>query len=168
MVKKVKSLNNYSLIHNSGLELWEYLFEGQKLKNFEECEDDAEWFEEGKEWMKQQLLQGEIFEIYEENNVYAYTNYGRVANIKRKSFKKITKQSHTFQVNFSGGAISLTKMIKEAFGIILNMDDMPEEIRHLVHVTDRTLNPIGSVGRPRKYKTYKRTNNEQEDGTNPR
>jgi hypothetical protein len=57
-------------------------------------------------------------------------------------------------------------MIKEAFGIILNMDDMPEEVRHLVHVNDRTV--LNSVGRPRKYKTYKRTNNEQEDGTNPR
>lgn len=173
MIQKIRRLSDYSLINNSGLDLWDYLFEGQRLKKFEESED-LSWYDDGIDWLTTQLLPGELFKIYEENPVYAYTNLGRVSNIKRKTFKKITKQSSTFQVNFSGGAVSLTKMIKHGFGIILTLDNMPDEVKSLVNIPDRTKrNYGGSVGRPKKYETWannkaNKANNEQETRTDKR
>lgn len=148
-----KELSDYTIIHNSGQDLWDYLFEGQSLKNFEEVEEDSPWFDEGIEWLMDELLDGEMYEHYEDNQMYVYTSMGRLGNIKRKAWKRVTLESNTIQGNVTGGAISVTKVVRNRWGIKLEYDKLPKEVTKNIHINrPKQERPEGSkkLGRPRK------------------
>ena len=146
-----RELSNYSVIHNSGQDLWDYLFEGQKLKNFEEVKEDEEWYDESIQWLTDELLDGEIFQVIEDDPGYAITSMGRLVNLKRKLFKSLVIECHSIQGNISGGAVSITRMVKEIWNIDLNYADLPYEVQRGIRKRDRKKTASGKpVGRPRK------------------
>jgi hypothetical protein len=155
--REVKPLTDYAIIHNSGQDLWDYLFEGQRLKNFEaeEEEQDSEWYDEGIQWLTDELYRGEVFQILEDNPVYAITSMGRLANIKRKTFKALVMECHSIQGNITGGAVSVTKMVREIWNIDLKYDNLPAEVQMGIRAKKRGNRPpkgTNPMGRPRKNK----------------
>lgn len=130
MKREIKPLTDYAIIHNSGQDLWDYLFEGQRLKNFEEVKEEEEtWYDEGIQWLTDELCKGEVFQVLEENETYAVTSMGRLANLKRKTFKALVMECHSIQGNITGGAVSVTKMVKEIWNIDLKYENLPVEVQ---------------------------------------
>ena len=152
MKREVKPLSDYAVIHNSGQDLWDYLFEGQRLKNFEEADDaDEPWYDEGIQWLTDELCKGEVFQILDDNPVYALTSMGRLANIKRKTFKALVMECKSIQGNITGGAVSVTRMVKEIWGIELDYDKLPVEVQMGIRARKRNRTVSGKpIGRPRK------------------
>ena len=130
-------LNDKELIHNNGSDIWDYMFESQPLpKRFgdiEETESALDWYDEGISWLTDELLDGEVFEIFEESATFAYTSMGRHANIKKKKWRKLSMQGNSLAGNMSGGAFSLSKLIKERWNIEIDYRTLPYEVtQHIV------------------------------------
>ena len=139
----MRELNHKEIIYNDGGDLWDYMFENQKLpKTWKEVdekqsgykltEEDSDWFDEGIEWLKDELLDGEVFEIFPDYDIYAYTSLGRHANLKKKTFKALTLQGNTIAGNITGGAFSMSKMVKERWNITLDYTKLPIECRYKI------------------------------------
>ncbi len=139
-MKELK-LTDYQLIHNSGNDLWDYIFENGYLKHngpeIDGTEDD--WYDEGISWITDNLLDGEVFEIFEDNETYAYTSMGRHANIKKKEFRKLNLQGNSIAANKQGGAFSMTKMVKSRWNIDLDYVKLPKEVRDGVHTKNASV-----------------------------
>ena len=140
-MKELK-LNDKELIYNDGSALWDYMFEDVRLpKVFSEVDnneggykvgEDDDWFDEGIQWLKDELLDGEIFEIFPDTDIYAFTSLGRHANLKRKTFKALTLQGNTIAGNITGGAFSMSKLVKEKWNIELDYTKLPIECRYKI------------------------------------
>lgn len=129
-------LTEKEIIYNSGDELWNYMFYEIKLPYRQsEQEGDNElddWYETGLEWISDELLDGEIFEVIEDNPTYAFTSMGRHANLKKKSFKALTLQGNSIAGNMTGGAFSMSKMVKDRWDIDLDYTTLPYEcVKHI-------------------------------------
>ena len=134
-VRKPKPLSNETIVHNSGEDLWNYLFYGTKLDFYDESQsDESDWYDEGIKWLEDELLDGEMYQIVEENPVYAYTSLGRFANIKYQAFRKLNLQCNSIAGNMTGGAFSMTKLVKQRWGIELNYETLHEEAKKHVHI----------------------------------
>jgi len=128
-------LTEFQLIHNSGADLWDYLFENQPLKYLgdeEEYNPDDEWYDDGISWLTSELLDGELFEVWEDNDTYAYTSMGRHANLKRQTFKALTLQGNSIAGNMTGGAFSMSKIVKARWDIQLEYTSLPWECRQYI------------------------------------
>ena len=141
MKRKVKPLSNKAIAHNSGDDLWNYLYYGVKLPNtdYEDSvvEEESDWYEEGLKWIESELIDGEMYAVMD-NPVYVYTSIGRFANIKYKSFRRLTLQCHSISGNRSGGAFSMTKEVRNRWGIELEYDKLPKESKDLITLSIRT------------------------------
>ena len=132
-------LNDNDLIHNDGSDLWDYMFEGVKLpKTYSQVEEEDmdDWYEEGIEWLTDNLLDGEVFEIFEEDNAYAFTSFGRHAHLKRKNFKALTLQGNSIAGNMKAGAFSMSKRVKARWNIDLDYKTLPNEVSNLICTTN--------------------------------
>ena len=96
--------------------------------------DVSDWYDEGIQWILDELIDGEMYEIMEDNPVYAYTSLGRFANIKSKGWRTLNLQCHTIAGNMTGGAFSMTKIVKERWGIELNYDTLHKESKKWIRV----------------------------------
>ena len=134
--RKVKTLSNNAIVWNDGQDLWDYLFHGTKLKNFEEVVEESEWLEEGIEWLKSQLVEGEEY-LLNDNPVYFITSIGRFGNLKYQAFRKLTLQCHSISGNRSGGAFSMTKEVRDHWGIELTYDTLHPAAKDLVTISLR-------------------------------
>jgi len=133
-------LTEKELIYNNGDELWNYMFYEIKLPYRQsEQEGDADlddWYEEGIVWLSDELLDGEIFEVLEDNPTYAFTSMGRHANIKKKAFKALTLQGNSIAGNLAGGAFSMSKRVKERWNIDLDYTKLPYEVKQHIKTTN--------------------------------
>ena len=138
-MKELK-LNDKELIYNDGGDLWDYMFENQKLPKtwVEEIEgdEDMDWYDEGILWLQDELLDGEIFDIFPDYDIYAFTSLGRHANLKKKNFKAMTLQGNTIAGNITGGAFSMSKLVKERWNIELDYKKLPYECIKHIKTTD--------------------------------
>lgn len=134
------NLTEYQLIHNSGNDLWEYLFESQPLKHLIGDEVDLDqkedWYDAGLEWLSEELLQDEKWAFIEDNDKIIYTSYGRLANIERQRFKGTSMQGNTIAGNINKGAISVTKLVRLTWNIELLYEEIPNEIRGNISMTN--------------------------------
>ena len=150
----MKELTYEMSLNNSGQDIWDYLFENQPLLRVSySLLENEEWYQEGIDWINGELLDGEVWEPLENERteVYILTNYGRFANIKRKSFNGIVNNCNSFQGNMSGGAFSVSKVMMEIFNIKLTLSTMHPEAKKHVTIIDCT--PSGKKrGRPSKQK----------------
>ena len=133
----MRQLSEKELIHNDGSAIWDYLFESQPLpKTFSDYElssQDGDWFDEGISWLMEELLDGEVFEHFEDDDKFVYTSLGRHINIKKKKYRALTMQGNSIAGNSNGGAFSMTKMVRERWGIELDYRTLPYECsKHIV------------------------------------
>jgi len=137
---KGTKLTHKELIYNSGDELWNYMYYDIKLpyRQSEQEEDDIidDWYEDGLDWLSDELLDGEVFEIMVEDSQYAITSLGRHANIKKKSFKALTLQGNSIAGNLGGGAFSVSKKVKERWNIDLDYTKLPYEVKQHIKTTN--------------------------------
>jgi len=137
---KGTKLTHKELIYNSGDELWNYMYYDIKLpyRQSEQEEDDIidDWYEDGLDWLSDELLDGEVFEVMEENSQYVLTSLGRHANIKKKSFKALTLQGNSIAGNLAGGAFSMSKRVKERWNIDLDYTKLPYEVTQHIKTTN--------------------------------
>ena len=134
-------LTEKELIHNDGGDIWNYMFyENARLpyrqKEQEEEIDLDDWYESGLEWLTDELLDGEIFEVLEDNPTYAFTSMGRHANLRKKSFKALTLQGNTIAGNMTGGAFSMSKLVKDRWNITLVYTTLPYECTKYIKTTN--------------------------------
>ena len=104
-----------------------------------ENENGMDWYDAGIEWLTEELLDGEVFEIFEESSAFAYTSMGRHANIKKKKWRKLSMQGNYIAGNMSGGAFSLSKKIKERWNIDLDDRTLPYEVTHHIVTTNASI-----------------------------
>ena len=133
------NLTPQQLIHNDGADLWDYLFEGQRLKYIgdEGLEiDGPDWYDEGISWLTDELLDGEIFQVFEDNETFAFTSMGRHVNLKKKTYRKLTLQGNTIAGNMNHGAFSMSKLVKETWNIDLNYKTLPYECTKHIATTN--------------------------------
>ena len=127
----MRELNERELIHNHGSDIWDYLFESQRLPNIykdeEIGEDGVHWFDEGVDWLMGELLDGEVFDYFEESDTFAFTSMGRHINLKKKAFKALTLQGNSIAGNSNGGAFSMSKLVEDRWGIRLDYKTLPYE-----------------------------------------
>jgi hypothetical protein len=133
-------LTEKEIIYNSGDELWNYMFYEIKLpyRQYEEDEDADldDWYEVGLEWLSDELLDGEIFEVLEDNPTYAFTSMGRHANLRKKSFKALTLQGNSIAGNMTGGAFSMSKLVKNKWNIDLDYTTLPYDVTKHIKTTN--------------------------------
>jgi len=133
-------LNDKELIYNDGSAIWDYMFENQRLPNtwadYEEVEPEMDWYDEGIEWLTDELLDGEIFSVFEDYEIYAFTSLGRHANLKKKNFKAMTLQGNTIAGNITGGAFSMSRMVKDKWNITLDYTKLPYECTKHIKTTN--------------------------------
>lgn len=132
-------LTEFQLIHNSGADLWDYLFEDQPLRHLigeEQDDTEEDWYDEGLEWISEWILPDEKWAFIEYNDKIIYTSYGRLANIERKRFKGTSMQGNTIAGNINKGAISITKLVRETWNIELQYEDIPSDIRGSIMMTN--------------------------------
>ena len=123
-------LTENQLNHNSGQDIWDYMFENQRLQNWhdeEPVEENDFWFNDAVDWLTEELLDGEVFECFKDDERYAYTSLGRHANLKRKTFKALQLQGNSICGNMKGGAISFTRLVKERWNIDIDYRTLPYE-----------------------------------------
>ena len=153
MKRKVRPLSNKAITHNSGDDLWNYLYYGVRLPNMDYddlvAEEESDWFDEGIKWIQSELIDGEMYEVMD-NPTYIFTSIGRFANIKYQTFRRLTLQCHTIQGNRGCGVFSMTKEVRDRWGIDLVYDDLPKEAKDLITHSIRTTQIKGKIGRPRK------------------
>ena len=134
-------LTEKELIHNDGGDIWNYMFyENARLpyrqKEQEEEIDLDDWYESGLEWLTDELLDGEIFEVLEDNPTYAFTSMGRHANLRKKSFKALTLQGNSIAGNMTGGAFSMSKLVKDKWNIDLDYTTLPYDVTKHIKTTN--------------------------------
>ena len=130
------NLTPYQLTHNSGADLWDYLFENQPLKYIGDDDldsDGPDWYDEGITWLTDELLDGEIFQVFEDADGFAFTSMGRHVNLKKKTYRKLTLQGNTIAGNMNHGAFSMSKLVKATWNIDLDYKTLPYECTQ--HIT---------------------------------
>ena len=136
-----KELTNEQIVWNSGQDLWNYLFEGGRLSHYgdgeEELEEENDWFDEGILWIQEELFDGEVYQVLEENMMYAFTSMGRYCNLKKKQWRKGSLHCNSIMGNITGGSISLSKMARETWGIELVYDNLPKEVKELIKLRNK-------------------------------
>ena len=133
----MRELNEKELIHNHGSDIWDYLFESQPIPNKYDADDSAdEWFDDGISWLMDELLDGEVFEYFEESDRFVYTSMGRHVNLKKRTFKSLTLQGNTIAGNSNGGAFSMSKMVEARWGIRLDYRTLPYECTKWITTTN--------------------------------
>lgn len=138
----MRQLNEKELIHNHGSALWDYLFESQPLPNRftdEESDGDADWFDDGISWLMDELLDGEVFEYFDDSDIFVFTSLGRHVNIKKKKYRALTLQGSSIAGNTNGGAFSMTKIVKDRWGIELDYKTLPYECRKLIKTSNASI-----------------------------
>jgi hypothetical protein len=133
----VRQLNEKELIHNHGSDIWDYLFESQPIPRRYDADDSAdEWFDDGVSWLMEELLDGEVFEYFEESDRFVYTSMGRHVNLKKRAFRSLTLQGNTIAGNSNGGAFSMSKMVEARWGIKLDYKTLPYECTKWITTTN--------------------------------
>jgi hypothetical protein len=127
------NLTEYQLNHNSGADLWDYMFEGQSLKHLIGDEGDPDkkddWYDEGLDWISEWILPEEKWSFIQDSDKIIFTSYGRLANIHKKRFKGTSMQGNSISGNINKGAISITNAVRETWNIELTYEDIPSDIR---------------------------------------
>ena len=135
-------LTSKHIIHNSGADLWDYIFENQPLSKMQFDEDEftlentPNWYDDGIDWISEWLGDDEKWSFIENSDKIIYTSYGRLANIERKKFKGTSMQGNTVAGNINKGAISVTKLVRQSWGIQLTYEDIPHDIRGSINLTN--------------------------------
>lgn len=133
----MRQLNEKELIHNHGSDIWDYLFESQPIPKKYDSDDSAdEWFDDGVSWLMEELLDGEVFEYFEESDRFVYTSMGRHVNLKKRAFRSLTLQGNTIAGNSNGGAFSMSKMVEARWGIKLDYKTLPYECTKCITTTN--------------------------------
>ena len=134
MQHPLNKVTTKELIHNSGEDLYFYMFEGTPLTWRERnvSEEDEKWFDEGIAWIESVLFEDEEYAVMEQHDMYAFTSYGRHINIKKKQFKKLNLQGNSIAGNVTGGAFSMTGLVRAEWGIELEYTDLPWECRKYI------------------------------------
>lgn len=128
-------LTSKQVIHNSGGDLWDFIFEGQTLPKMHFDEDEftldntPDWYDNGIDWITEWLQDDEKWEFIKDSDKIIYTSLGRLANIKTQKFKGTSLQGNTIAGNINAGAISLTKLVRESWDIELTYEGIPKDIR---------------------------------------
>ena len=134
--RRPKHLSNDMVVHNSGDALWNYLFYDTKLDYYDSVaeEEESDWYDEGVKWIESELLDGEMYKVMDNDPVYAFTSCGRHANIKSQNWKRLNLQCHVIAGNMRGGAISITKLVRDAWGLDITYHSVPQEARDLISI----------------------------------
>ena len=133
------NLTRTQLVHNSGQDIWDYMFENQPLKykgNDEDNEEETAFYDESIDWLVENLLDGEVFEIFKDDTNYAFTSLGRHVNLKKRAFKKLALQGNAICGNIKKGAVSLTKLVKETWDIDLDYKKLPYECHKNIRIAN--------------------------------
>lgn len=131
-------LTQHQLIHNSGQDLWDYFFNSVPLKFVKEeggedvLTDEPKWMVEGLEWLHSELLDGEKFEYYE-NEIFVYTIFGRIGNLKKKQWKKTQMQGAHITTAVDRVGISVSRIVKEKWGVQLDYYSLPKEVKDTIN-----------------------------------
>ena len=83
-----------------------------------------------------ELVEGEEY-LLNDNPAYFITSIGRFGNLKYKAFRKLTLQCHSISGNRSGGAFSMTKEVRDHWGIELTYDTLHPAAKELVTISLR-------------------------------
>lgn len=135
-------LTSKQIIHNSGADLWDFIFEAQPLSNMHFDDDELtldntpDWYDNGIEWVSEWLLDDEKWNFIKDQDKIIYTSFGRLANIERKRFKGTSMQGNTIAGNINSGAISLTKLVRETWGIELTYEGIPRDVRADINMSN--------------------------------
>lgn len=124
------------IIHNSGQDLWDFMFEHGQLKYYEVDEEKPEsnWFDEGMDWFKSSLLENEQWDFFETEG-YVYTSFCRVANIKAKRWLKLQLQASSFLSVVDKKNYTMNKVVREKWGLDWRYDTLPEEAKVYVNTS---------------------------------
>lgn len=146
----MKHLTQRMIVHNSGQDLWDYLFENQKLRNYEVDSEKSEedFIMESEMWMAENLLEGEDFAWYiaedgTQNTII--TNYCRIINMKKREFRRCQYYSkNTIQTSINEKVVNIVKWIKENMGDVVEYEYLPDESKQ--HITLYLSKKNGSKG----------------------
>ena len=130
----MERLSQKTINNNSGQDLYDYFFNGIKLKyvyadDKREVGNHADWEEDGLDWLHEELLDGEEFDFFDGDNKFIYTSFYRVANIKKKLWRRTQYQGQmvTVVLNFTG--ISVHRFVKKRWGIEMDYDSLPQIVK---------------------------------------
>lgn len=126
----MRTLTPEMIRKNSGEDLWNYLFENQSLPR--RYEDDDVEDDESVVWLKSQLLSGEQWAYFKENEDFVFTDLARVFNVKHKRKTKVLKYVNVLRVNISTQQFNLNKKLKEQWNIDLEMDELCDEALQMI------------------------------------
>lgn len=143
-------LNQKTLNHNSGGDLWDHFFYKTPLKYVysdddsnegDSFQDDPQWLVDGLEWLESELVDGEQWDYYENDDQYIYTSMGRVGNLKKQVWRKAQFQGSIITIVVKKGSISLDKLVKDKWGINIDYYSLPQEVKNTINA-DSYLNKL--------------------------
>lgn len=130
----MQQLSQKTLNSNSGQDLYDYFFNNGKLKYVFTKEKDNtytnfNWEDEGIDWLEEQLLDGEEWDFFDSERKFIYTSLYRVANIKKKLWRRTQYQGHMVTVVLDYKGISVHRLVKKRWGIQMDYDSLPQLIK---------------------------------------
>ena len=130
----MERLSQKTINNNSGQDLYDYFFNGIKLKyvyadDQREIDSDVDWEEAGMDWLQEELLDGEEFEFFDGHNSFIYTSLYRVANIKKRLWRKTQYQGQMVTVVLQHKGLSVHRLVKKRWGIEMDYDSLPQIVK---------------------------------------
>jgi hypothetical protein len=126
----MRTLTENMIRTNDGGDLWDYLFNNVPLPK--KLEENVDASDESMVWLQSQLLGGERWVHFKENEDFVFTELGRVFNVKFKRKTKVLRYVSVMRVNISTQQFNLNKKIKEEWGIDIDMFDLCDEAEEMV------------------------------------
>ena len=130
----MEQLSQKTINNNSGQDLYDYFFNGIPLKivfkkDKEDFRRDFAWEEDGIEWLEEQLLEGEEWDFYDAERKFVYTSFYRVANIKKKLWRRTQYQGQMVTVILDYKGLSVHRLVYKKWGIQMDYDSLPQIIK---------------------------------------
>lgn len=134
-------LNQKTIIHNSGGDLWDHFFYKTPLKyvySDDEVDDgsfydDPTWLVQGLKWLESELMDGEQWDYYQNDDSVVYTSMARVANLKKKLWRRTQFQGSIITAVVKQGALSIDKLVKQRWGITIDYYSLPQEVKNTIN-----------------------------------
>ena len=135
-------LNQKTLTHNSGGDLWDHFFYKTPLKyvysdddanDDDSFDDDPNWLVQGLEWLDSELGDGEEWDYYDGDDQYIYTSMARLANLKKQLWRRTQFQGSIITAVVKRGGISVDKLVKQRWGIKVDYYTLPDEVKKYVN-----------------------------------
>lgn len=150
----MKRLTNKELIHNSGQDIWDYLFEDVKLPRvYQDPELGDVDLSSFYSWLDSELIGDEEYEDVEWCDAFIVTSHGRVARkkIDNQCWKGVTLQSAKPFATLGSilthegvnKNIAINKEVEKIWGIKLNYYDLPKEVQSQVKVSKNAKRDMG-------------------------